>query len=199
MPGTSEISRWDELAIRFEEVLRGEKDSSSFAFVLDLGTQCKSFAQNTLKEVVPQFELLICNAEEYQSIIKSWEIAKEGKRDILFMEDYSASYFTAAYRGVAIDLERIFGLVQNVGIHNFLVNATLAIFDGLTHVTKPWLSHSDTNVLADYLTAEFLELPLADEDLKAVYAMTRKGARNILKLEKKIRSLYFRAWKYEDR
>jgi len=66
-------------------------------------------------------------------------------------------------------------------------------------VTKPWLARSDANSLADYLNVEFLELPLESNALKAGYEMTKSKARSVLRLERKMRSLYFRGWKPEDR
>ena len=86
------------------------------------------------------FELIPCNSEEYQTILKSWHSGNDVKANRLMVEDFSASFFSFVYQGLAIDLERLLQLAVNPGIYNFLVNLTLAIFDGIAHIHKPWLS-----------------------------------------------------------
>ena len=77
-------------------------------------------------------------------------------------------------------------LVVSPGIYNFLVNLTLAIFDGVMHIRKPWLSQYETNILADCATVDFLELPM-DENFEPEYDFTVERAKNILGLEELMR------------
>jgi hypothetical protein len=56
---------------------------------------------------------------------------------------------------------------------------SLAIFDGVMHIRKPWLSQYDANILADCATADFLELPI-DENFPE-YDFKVERAKNILR------------------
>jgi hypothetical protein len=180
------MSRWDDLAFSLDQVFKGKTNSDLTSFVVDLSNQCKTYSLKKYNQKETSFELILCNSEEYQTILKSWESGKDKKSNLLMIEEFSASFFSIVYRGLAIDLERLLHLVVDPGIYNFLVNLALAIFDGVMHIRKPWLSQFDANILADCATVDFLELPL-DENFMVMYDFTVERAKNILKLEDVLR------------
>jgi hypothetical protein len=180
------MSRWDDFAFSLDLLFKGKTKSDLTSFVINLSNQCKAYFEKQYNQGETSFELILCNSEEYQTILKSWQYGKDEKSNQLMTEDFSASFFTPLYRGLTIDLERLLHLVVNPGIYNFLVNLILAIFDGMMHIVKPWLSQLDANILADCATVEFLELPI-DENSELEYDFTRQRAKNILDLEELMR------------
>src|ERR1700680_3694098 len=134
------MSRWDDLAFSLDQLFKGKMQSDLTSFVIDLSAQCKTYFVKKYNKKETSFELILCNSEEYQTILKSWHSGNDAKANRLMVEDFSASFFSFVYRGLAFDLERLLRLVVDPGIYNFLVNLTLAIFDGVMHIRKPWLS-----------------------------------------------------------
>jgi hypothetical protein len=176
------MSQWDDIALALDQLFKGKTKSDLTSFVIDLSNGCKIYFEKKYNQKETIFELILCNSEEYQAILKSWHSGNDAKANRLMVEDYSASFFSFVYRGLAIDLERLLHLVVDPGIYNFLVNLTLAIFDGVMHIHKPWLSQYDANILADCATADYLELP-KEENFEVMYDFTVERAENILKLE----------------
>ena len=180
------MSRWDELALELDRILRG-KDAHHSAlgtFVTGLCDECKSCIEKKLNETIPRTELILCSSFEYKKLLKSWMQSKGSKTDRLIVEQewFYSSLFSPYYRGIAINLEEMANLLYNPGIHNFIVNITIGLFDGLLEVMKPWLPENLLKDVSNYLTVEFLELPIPD-DAKIEYERVVKRSNEILRLD----------------
>ncbi|MGA2876186.1 MAG: hypothetical protein ABSE82_11695 [Nitrososphaerales archaeon] len=180
------MSRWDELALELDGVLKGKEahHSGLGTYVTDLCNECKSFIEKKLNETIPRTELILCSSFEYRKTLKIWMQSKGSKRDRLIVdkEGFCSSLFTPYYRGIAISLEELAHLLFDPGIYNFIVNVTIGLFDGLLEVMKPWLPEDLLKNVSDYLTVEFLELPIADE-AKIEYEKVVKSAKDTLSLD----------------
>jgi len=174
------MTHWDDLAFSLSDSLKGKTTSSDLvAFVTDLCEHCRSFLDKKLNKTVPSFEFVVCSYTRFRSVVRSWSY----RRNLIDIEEYSASLFSPYYKGLAIDLEQLFRLVEEPGIYNFIVNLTLACFDGLIHLSKPEYPKRVLNDLADLMTVEFLEIEVPEEAMGA-YERTQQRVEFFLEVEK---------------